>query len=284
QDADAPLNERLEAQQLLKWQPLADAGPVLAGQMAPQQPVELQTSALQVLCSSSDPAVARLVLDRWRLLSPALKAEALDRLLARPAWQSEVLTAIEGGELTASLIPPARFGLMLNSKDETIKSRALKLRGTPAPAQRTEALALYSRVLRDAASREQGQVVFKRECAQCHRLGNEGAEVGPGIASFRHRAPDEILLHILDPNREVSPAYLDHTVTLDDGRVLTGLIASETDSSVTLRRAQKVEDTVPRSQIEELASSGKSLMPEGLEQRIKPQEMADLILYLKQPE
>lgn len=105
----------------------------------------------------------------------------------------------------------------------------------------------------------------------------------------RHRIlpaphPDEILLHILDPNREVSPAYLDHTVTLEDGRVLTGLIASETDSSLTLRRAQKVEDTVPRSQIEELASSGKSLMPEGLEQRIKPQEMADLILYLKQPD
>lgn len=284
QDADAPLNERLEATQLLKWQPLADAGPVLAGQMAPQQPVELQTSALQVLCSSSDSSVARLILDRWRLLSPSLKAEALDRLLSRPVWQTEILTAIENGELTASLIPPARFGLMLNSKDDAIKARATKLRGVPAPAQRIEALALYAKALHGATSREQGQAVFKRECAQCHRLGNEGSEVGPGIASFRHRAPDEILLHILDPNREVSPAYLDHTVTLEDGRVLTGLIASETDSSVTLRRAQKVEDTVPRSQIDELASSGKSLMPEGLEQRIKPQEMADLILYLKQPD
>jgi putative heme-binding domain-containing protein len=89
-----------------------------------------------------------------------------------------------------------------------------------------------------------------------------------------------VLIHILDPNREVSPNYLEYTVVLKDGRLLTGIIAAETDASVTLRRAQGGEDTVFREEIEEIVSGGKSLMPEGVEQKIAKQEMADLIAFL----
>ena len=75
--------------------------------------------------------------------------------------------------------------------------------------------------------------------------------------------------------------FLEYVVRTTDGRVLTGLIAGESDAGLTLRRAQNQEDNILRSEIEEIASSGKSLMPEGLEQKITPQDMADLIAYLK---
>ena len=111
-------------------------------------------------------------------------------------------------------------------------------------------------------------------------LGVEGdAHAGETV---KHRSPQEILIHVLDPNREVSPNFLEYVLRLTDGRVLTGLIASETDSGLTLRRAQNQEDNILRSEIDDIASSGKSLMPEGVEQKINPQEMADLIAYLKQ--
>ena len=86
---------------------------------------------------------------------------------------------------------------------------------------------------------------------------------------------------MLDPNREVSPQFLDYSVRLVDGRVLTGMIAGESDAGLTLSRAEKQEDSILRSEIEEIASSGKSLMPEGVEQKITTQEMADLIGYLR---
>ena len=96
----------------------------------------------------------------------------------------------------------------------------------------------------------------------CHRKGTEGRDIGPNLATVQAWAPEQILTNILDPNREVSPNFLEYVVRLSDGRVLTGLIAGETDAGLTLRRAQNQEDNILRSEIEEIASSGKSLMPE----------------------
>ncbi|HVC98384.1 MAG TPA: hypothetical protein VND64_32255, partial [Pirellulales bacterium] len=65
-----------------------------------------------------------------------------------------------------------------------------------------------------------------------------------------------------------------------DGRQMTGMIAAETATSVTLKRGEDAGDTVLRINIEELASTGLSLMPEGVEKQLTRQEIADLIAYL----
>jgi putative heme-binding domain-containing protein len=88
------------------------------------------------------------------------------------------------------------------------------------------------------------------------------------------------MTQILEPNRFVSPNYVQYFVSDRSGRVFSGLIASETPSSLTLRRAEGAEDTILRSQIEELASTGKSLMPGNFATKLTHQEMADLIAYL----
>ena len=94
------------------------------------------------------------------------------------------------------------------------------------------------------------------------------------------RTPEEVLLHILDPNREVSPSYVEYVVALTDGRVVRGVIAAETPASLTLRRAEGASDTILRQNIEEMSNIGLSLMPEGLEKNIPPQDMADLLRFL----
>jgi putative heme-binding domain-containing protein len=111
-------------------------------------------------------------------------------------------------------------------------------------------------------------------------LENVGNEIGPSLASFRTRGPEAILVNVLDPNREVNPQYVNYLLVTADGRSVTGMIASETANSVTLRRAENATDTVERADIEELRSSGMSIMPEGLEKQIDPAAMADLLAYL----
>ena len=145
-----------------------------------------------------------------------------------------------------------------------------------------ETIDRYQESLKLKGDPASGQIVYRRECLNCHKLRGEGHEVGPSLETVQHRSPQEILIHVLDPNREVSPNFLDYAVRLADGRVLTGLIAAETDSGLTLRRAQNQEDTILRSEIDDITSSGKSLMPEGVEQKITIQEMSDLIAYLRQ--
>ena len=93
-----------------------------------------------------------------------------------------------------------------------------------------------------------------------------------------------MLLHVLDPNREVSPNFFEYVVALKNGRVTTGLIAVETPTSITVRRAGGATETFLRGDIDEFTSTGKSIMPEGLESQITLQEMADLLAFLFRPE
>ena len=120
----------------------------------------------------------------------------------------------------------------------------------------------------------------RRVCLNCHRLSGEGNDAGPALETIRHRSAEEVLLHVLDPNREVAPSFYEYLCVLKDGRVTTGAIAAESPTSLTFRRAGGTVETIPRADIEELKSTGKSLMPEGLENQVTVQEMADLLAFL----
>ncbi|MCH2376034.1 MAG: dehydrogenase, partial [Planctomycetes bacterium] len=103
-----------------------------------------------------------------------------------------------------------------------------------------------------------------------HRVDNIGHNVGPSLATSQGHTAESLLTQIIDPNRRVLPNHLNYTLVTKTGRILSGIIAEETPTSVTLRRAQGVAETVLRSSIASLTSSGRSLMPDGLEKEIDP--------------
>ena len=98
---------------------------------------------------------------------------------------------------------------------------------------------------------------------------------------MQNKSPADLLVAILDPNREAQPNYISYTLVTHQGIVHTGIIVAESAAGVTLRRADAKEDHILRIEIDELASTGKSLMPEGLDKDITPSEMADLIAFIK---
>jgi len=112
-------------------------------------------------------------------------------------------------------------------------------------------------------------------------LGDLGVEVGPILGALTEKNPETLLISILDPNRAFEPRYASFTVATNDGRLFTGLIASETASSVTLRREEGKEDVVLRRDIEEMTASGQSFQPEGLEKYLTLRDMADLIAFIE---
>jgi putative heme-binding domain-containing protein len=138
----------------------------------------------------------------------------------------------------------------------------------------------YKGVLAMQADLEKGKQHFKKVCSVCHRLDNVGTEIGPNLATLQIRGAEAILLNVLDPNREVNPQYVNYIVLTTSGKSYTGLIAAETATSVTLKRQENATDTILRVNIDELKSTGLSIMPEGLEKDLDPQAMADLIAYL----
>jgi putative heme-binding domain-containing protein len=276
----ANVTRRERAVALLREANLEDARRVLEPLLAPDQPQRIQLAAVQTLTTFDQPDIAVLLLARWPAFSPAVRAEVIDRMLMRPRWTAALLDAITAGSMPATVIPASRSALLMADRDPAIRSRARAVFGETAAPSRSEAYATYRRALDSPTDRVRGEHVFERECMGCHKLGARGHAVGPNLASVQRRTPDELLLHVLNPNREVSPEYVEYTVSLDDGRIVSGLIAAETAASLTLVRAEGAEETILRSHIDAISSTGKSLMPEGLETRIKPQEMADLIAFL----
>ena len=113
-----------------------------------------------------------------------------------------------------------------------------------------------------------GKEIFKKECAKCHTHSGEGGKVGPDLTGMAAHPKSELIVHILDPSRSVEGNFLQYTVATNDGRVLNGVLAGETKTSIELLDAEGKKQTILRDDIDELASSKKSLMPEGFEKTI----------------
>jgi len=148
-------------------------------------------------------------------------------------------------------------------------------------ADRQAVIDQYASALKGATDTGRGRAVFQKICANCHRVGSEGHAVGPELASVVNKSPDDLLIALLDPGREAQPIYANYTALLNDGRIVTGLIAAETASTITFRRAEGKEEVVLREQIDELRSAGVSLMPVGLEKDLSPEQVADVIEFIK---
>src|SRR5262249_42517304 len=131
--------------------------------------------------------------------------------------------------------------------------------------------------------RQRGAAVFAKNCLVCHQMQGQGHRVGPDLTGVAGRPRAALLEDILDPSKEVAPDFLNFVVITTRGQVLTGLVTAETATAVKLRRAEGAEDTVLRAEIQELRASGKSLMPEGLEQSLSVQDVADLLEFLQRP-
>jgi putative heme-binding domain-containing protein len=249
--------------------------------LAVSQPQELQLATVRACARLNDPATVPLLLEEWNSHSPPVRREVIDAVFSRRERISQLLDALEAGKLKAADLDLQRHQQLLNHSVKEIKDRARELFANQGTPNRKEVIESYRTVLTASGDVERGRQVFQSNCATCHQVQGQGHRVGPELTGLRTRNKEALLMDILDPNRALEPNYANYLVATKDGRVLTGLIASETATSVTLRRAEGVEDTLLRGEIEQMRASGQSLMPEGLERNISQPDMVDLIEFLK---
>jgi putative membrane-bound dehydrogenase-like protein len=280
-DSAASESQRRPAVQLLGCAPFSLVRETLAGLLDPRQPPAVQTAAVRALGDYADSAVAELLLAKWPQCSPEVRQQAIAALLAREDRALALLRAAERNEADVGQLDLTQRELLRTHRSEAIRTLAGKLFGPQAVTVRSSVIDDYKPALRLAGDLKRGEKVFEANCAACHRLGDKGHAVGPELASAATKDPESILTDILDPNRFVPPNYVQYVVTDKRGRVFTGVIAGQTATSLTLRRQQGEADTILRGDIDELTSTGKSLMPEGLEKSIDKQAMADLLAYVR---
>jgi putative membrane-bound dehydrogenase-like protein len=253
----------------------------LLGQLlVPQNDPTLQAAAVTALGRISDDHVPQVLTAGWAGLTPALRPEVLDLLLSRDAWQRQLLRAIEKNEVSAGHIDAARRQRLLEHKDTAIRTRAAKVFAGAVRPDRQKVVREYQDVLTLAGDRGRGKTVFAKTCAACHRLQDVGHAVGPDLAGLTTKSPQYLLTAILDPSMEVDSRYVEYMAATKTGRLFMGILASETATSITLRGQEGKDYALLRSDLDELRSTGKSLMPEGLERDLTRQDLADLIAFV----
>jgi putative membrane-bound dehydrogenase-like protein len=275
------IDGRVEAIRLLSVGPVEKSIDALPGLLDARQPGAVQLAAIQTLAGLNDPRVGPALLGHWRSLSPTLRREAVEALFARSDRLLALLDAVEAKTVAASDIDPSRVKQLLSHPNTTVQTRAAKLLAGATRADRAEVIARFRNTLTLAGDRDRGRTVYRKVCSTCHKAEGQGIDVGPNLATVTGRTPEDLLIHILDPNREVAPNYVNYNIETVDGLVVSGLIAEESANAVTLKRAEGATDIVPRKRIESIASTGLSLMPEGLEQGLSPQDVSDLIAYVR---
>lgn len=128
---------------------------------------------------------------------------------------------------------------------------------------------------------QRGHTLYKNICFACHKLKGEGNEIGPDLGTMAGKPTDQIVESIMDPSRAVEARYLAQTLKLKGGLDVVAMVAEETANSLTLRTALGTE-VVLKEDVVSRSSSTKSVMPEGLENLLKPQDVADVIAWIRE--
>lgn len=274
---------RVIATALLGYTSFNETGNVLHKLLDSRNPLELQVEAVNALARQEDVRGGQLLTakDRWPTYTPRVRSAVTAALVSRPAFTNVLFDAIEENIIAVTDVSSTDRRRMMRNKNKEISARAETLFKELEGGERMQVYKDYRKIIEQPADAALGKVVFSRSCSACHTYNGEGGNVGPDLTGVKNQPADALLLHTLVPNYEVYTDYQAISVKTSDGSSLSGRLVAETENSLTLRTAFGTDESILRSKITSLTNTGLSLMPDGLEQSMTKEEVAQLIAYLK---
>jgi putative heme-binding domain-containing protein len=263
------------------------AGPLIARLIEDARtPDALVSDALGAAGAVNDNALADAILTRYGSLAPALQAQAVTSLTKRPAWAMRLLTAVGSGKIEKSKLSAAGAQAIDRLGDEDVSQLLEKVWGRPlrpTSESRIRRVAEIRGILPegDKGVASRGRAVFLKTCANCHQFFGDGSALGPELNGADRGNLDFLLTSLVDPSAQIRSEYQAVQVALKDGRVLHGLLADKNAAGMSLIDAERKTTKIADEEIEEAKASDVSLMPEGLLDTLKDDEIRDLFRYLQ---
>lgn len=282
-DASAPESFRAAATSVLGWQAdCIDADVNLLGSLiGPNEPGPVLDAALDALLRIDHPEAREALLQAWGRSSPEVKGRIADAFLSRDNWLDALLAAIDQGAVSIKQFDAPRRQRLLNHERADVRARAEAMLAGLINPDRQAVIEQYKAAANSPGQFLRGRGIFRERCASCHKLGDMGHAVGPDLAALTDRSRQSLLVAILDPNRSVETRYCEYRVETKDFASYSGVLASESANSVTLVAPNGIENTVLRRDIESMQASTLSPMPEGLEDGLSVEDMANLLAFVQ---
>lgn len=243
----------------------------------------LQQVCLESLANLRHDQTAKWILDAWPVLDPSLRTRTIQLILSRTPYRTSLLDGLESGKIQVSELnlDLEQRRTMLRWSPQPIRERAAKWFGDEEYSNRKAIVEEWLAQLPDSGSPEDGSAIFAQRCAVCHIVGDTGTAIGPELTGVFHRSDEDLLSHILDPNMAINPNYVMCVAETNDGDIHTGLLMDQSSSQIEMKMLTGDILRIPRSSIAEFQMAKRSLMPEGLELGLTPQDMKSLILFLQ---
>jgi putative heme-binding domain-containing protein len=220
-------------------------------------------------------------------MPPSLRSAARDLLFSRTASASAFLDRLESHPDWAKDVPTAQVRLIAALSSKELDNRARKVWGNVGQGTSEEKLATMRRFNNDLRAAQgdvkSGMRVYNQVCARCHKLFGSGGELGMDLTNANRADRTYLLTQIVDPSVFIRKEYMSYEVRTRSQRVLFGLMAEQDAASVTLIDADYQKTRVQRAGIASIEESNVSIMPEGLLEKLTPQQLRDLFAYLQSP-
>ncbi len=258
------------------------------GLISPRSDADFALEVLEVV-GRSEAAIAKDLLEASTGWSPAIRGVAMRLLAQRPAWTPTLLDACEVGTVRITDLPLDQQRAMANHPNRRIASRtkALLEKGGGLPnADRQKVIDGLASTTKTTGDALRGKAVYLQHCAKCHLhnqvtgVGVPPGGIGPDLSGMAAHPKEELLIHIIDPSRGVEGNFRAWTVVTKKGQLISGLLSSETKTSMELIDSEGKKHILARFDIDEIAVSLKSLMPEGFEKTMPVKDLTDLLEFL----
>jgi putative heme-binding domain-containing protein len=248
----------------------------------------MQGIAVRGLSRFEDLEVGKKLVDQLDKFSVEEQDEVVEILCGRSSWAGALLDKIGQGPISKSVLSPYHASQIQALADEELSRKLAAvwgvIRSTPTGlSNRKEELKEELNTSHLAnANLSKGRDLYQQQCSICHVLYGEGGKLGPDLTGSGRTNLDYLLENIVDPNSVVSSDYRMNVIELQDGRVLSGMIAGQDRNSLTLRMPGS--DTVlSKAEIKKRQTSENSIMPAGLLDHLERDQRRDLVAYLMHP-
>ncbi len=284
---EADMGERLAAMDALVASKAPNLAPLLQQLLATK---ELSAVAVRGLATYDDPKTPDAILGAYHQFDAAQKRDALSTLASRPAYAIAMLKAVESKKIPSTDLSADLVRQLRSLKNEEIGSYVTKVWGTlrDTPADKAKLIASLRAMLRAAPRDTQrpdlslGRAIYVKTCQQCHTLFETGAKTGPELTGSNRAELNYILSNIVDPSAQIGKDYQVQVIVLKDGRTLNGIVKAEDQNAITLVTANETV-VVPKPEVDERATSEKSMMPDDILKPFNEREVRSLIAYLASP-
>jgi len=248
----------------------------------------LRRDAIQALTIHNDSETPGVLIDAYPELNPVERQDAIGVLVTRRSFADKLLKSIVSGAVNRRDVSAFALQQLREFKDAPIKTQVDTLWADDTEQfSKSSEIARYKQQMTPDylahGSVGAGRKVFERTCSSCHTLFGEGGSIGPDLTGSGRKDLDYVLSNLIDPSAIIDPAYRLTTMLTSDGKMLSGFIVHQGDEFVTIR-TQQAQVRLAMEDVDELQTSSKSMMPDGMLRSLADEEVRDLILYLANPQ